>query len=207
MLSMKKLLFWLALCGAAAAQPVVSSAQLDQLVLPVPDGWYRVQDPTHGDKLVLASDGPADRQALLLITRAPAQNRTLDGVLKAEKTYVVTRMNGVLGTTGRTTVGELPAVQLDYSGASTVAGNGPRDFQRTVIQKGDDFYILQAVAPAGVLSDHSATLQGVYDDLSWSEESLQDAGSEAASMEESAVDSPAPLPEQPAEPGGESVGP
>lgn len=183
MLSMKKILFWLALCGAAFAQPVVSTARLDQLVVPVPQGWYQVHDSAHGEKLVLASNDPESAQVVLLVTRAPAHDRTLQGVLKAEKTYVVTRMDGVLAQTGPTTVAEQPAIRLDYSGASSVAANGRRDFQRTVVQKDDQFYILQAIAADGQLSEHASTMEAIYADLSWSDEPLDSTASLEAAQD------------------------
>ncbi len=171
--------FWLLLVGGTL---VVSSPALAQddnsgqvvragaLEITVPDDWYAVDIPPDKPKVrsILASDEPAELQALLIISVVPKQGRTLETFTKMSRNYILTRMDGEIHQEESHQVKGSPAITLVYEGRSEYhAEQGRRTFRRTIVDRGPDLYILHAITEPDSYERHRGTLEEIVNSVKW----------------------------------------
>lgn len=156
-----------ALALTAAADPI----SVKDLKLEVPENWYVVEIPTEGDSVraIIASDQSAELQAMMIVTQVPKKNRTLDGMMTVARNQIITRMDGVIQLADKQDVAGERAFTLGYTGRSSLEDKGVRSFRRTVVQHGEDFYVLQAVAEPTNFANHAGAIESMVKGATWSE--------------------------------------
>jgi len=152
---------------AASAQP--SKVQIGALTLEKPADWYQTAVPSDErfTKTVLASNSPASQQALMMISVVPRDGRSLESLCSATRNYIATRMDGVLEYERAMTVDGAPAHTFVYEGRSEHSSQGRRKFMRTIVQKGNSFYIMQGVADHIPFANHAGTLDKMVNSVQW----------------------------------------
>lgn len=171
MRSMKKAvtgaLLALALTGFAFAQG--KSVSVSGLNVEVPANWYEAKVPSDepNTRVVLASNDAPAKQALMMISVEKRNGRTLESITSATRNYIATKMDGVLEFERATTIGGSPAHTFVYEGRSEHSNLGRRKFMRTIISRGDSFYILHGVADHVPFSQHAGALEQMTNTANW----------------------------------------
>jgi hypothetical protein len=132
-----------------------------------PANWYQPPIPSDEPftRAVLASNDDAANQALMMISIEPRNGRSLESLSSATRAYIATRMDGVLEYESSSFVDGAPAHTFVYEGRSEERGR--RKFIRTVVEKGNSFYILHGVANHMPFADYAGTLEGVVKTARW----------------------------------------
>lgn len=154
----------LALAQEPERPTLVSSPALGiQLELP-PDWFDGSQTP---EQLVLASRGPASKQAVVLISRQPARGRSLRALATTTENYVFTRMAGYVDEMRNIQVAGAPAYLMIYQGQSQQQSKGWRQFYRVVVLKENDFLTFQAVMDKEDFASRKGSLESMIKSITW----------------------------------------
>jgi hypothetical protein len=164
-------LFVLSLAVGALAQDDTAPAVLrvGELRLTAPANWYIVDVPTDEPNVasIIASDEPATEQAVLLVSALPKKGRSLKTMISMNRNFIVTKMDGVVEYEKARTVNGYPAHTFVYEGRSEHSAQGRRKFMRTIIEKGNRFYVLQGVADHEPFQRHAGTLEQLVNSIGW----------------------------------------
>jgi hypothetical protein len=152
------------LCGLVACADEI---RVGAMTVTAPDSWYQAPIPSDEPytRAVLASDSEPDDQALMIISVEPRNGRSLESLSSATRTFIATRMDGVLEYESSSFVDGAPAHTFVYEGRSEHQGR--RKFMRTIVEKGNSFYILHGVANHIPFAGYAGTLEGVVKSLRW----------------------------------------
>lgn len=155
----------LALSLSAAAENV----RIGAMTVEQPDNWYQAPIPADEPytRAIFASDSEAGDQGLMMVSIEPAKGRSLDALSSATRNFIVTQMDGVVEYERPGTVDGLPAYTFVYEGRSEHTGR--RKFMRTVVKKGDSFYILHGVANHVPFAKYAGTMEGIVKSVQWNE--------------------------------------
>ena len=155
------------LAMAASAQP--TDIRVGSMIVKMPTDWYQTTIPSDEPytRAVLASNSPSEEQALMMISVIPKDGRTLASLSSATRNYIATRMDGVLEFERTTTIAGAPAHTFVYEGRSEHSGQGRRKFMRTLIERGNSFYVLQGVANHIPFANHAGTLEDMFNSVQW----------------------------------------
>lgn len=158
----------------AALVTAIATAQPEQIVvggmsIDIPDGWYQSTVPENErlTRAVLASNTSPDKQAVLLISVVPKSGRTLEALNSATRNYIATRMDGVLEFERATNIDGSQAHTFVYEGRSEHSQQGRRKFMRTIISRGDSFYILHGVADHIPFANYAGTMEKMINSAKW----------------------------------------
>ena len=170
-LSLRAFLGLLLCVGAFAqsgtAEPVIVS--VGDLRLSAPANWYVAEVPLDEPNVrsILASNEPADVQAVLLISVIPKKGRSLEAYNSTTRNFIVTRMDGVIEYERSRAVDGYPAHTFVYEGRSEHGAQGRRKFMRTVVEKGGNFYVLQGVADHVPFAARAGVIEGMVNSATW----------------------------------------
>jgi hypothetical protein len=155
------------LCLTASAQS--EDIRVGSLTLKVPANWYQAPIPSDEryTRAVLASDSDAKNQALMMVSVVPRNGRTLEAMNAATRTFVATKMDGVLEYEKSSTVDGAPAHMFVYEGRSEHSSQGRRKFMRVILQKGNSFYILHGVADHIPFANYAGTMENMVNSVRW----------------------------------------
>jgi len=152
-------------CATALANP--EQVRVGSMTVTKPDTWYQAPIPSDEPytRAVLASDSEPASQAIMMISVEPRDGRTLESVSSATRAYIATRMDGVLEYERSSFVDGAPAHTFVYEGRSEHTGR--RKFIRTIVEKGNSFYILHGVANHVPFATYAGTLEGMVKSVRW----------------------------------------
>lgn len=132
-------------------------------------GWWGPVEGNYSDdeRVLLASDGTPEEQGLLLISRLPGLNRTLEAFATTTRNYVLTKMDGFVEHEDHLEVGGSPAYLMIYQGKSTVDSNGWRKFYRVTVERSGDFLVFQGVMDEKYFPKHRGAFESMIKSIVW----------------------------------------
>ena len=132
-------------------------------------GWWGPVVGAYSDdeRVLLASEDSPEEQGLLLVSRLPGLNRTLEAFATTTRNYVLTKMDGFVEHEQHLEVDGAPAYLMIYQGESGVDENGWRKFYRVIVESGEDFVVFQGVMNENFFSKHRGAMEGMIKSVSW----------------------------------------
>lgn len=154
---------------ASVALAQAEQVKIGSMSVEAPANWYQTTVPSdeRRTRAVLASNTSADKQALMMISVVPRNGRSLESMNAATRNYIATRMDGVLEFERSTNIDGAPAHTFVYEGRSEHSQLGRRKFMRTIISRGDSFYILHGVADHIPFSNYAGTMEKMINSAKW----------------------------------------
>ncbi|MFA7482436.1 MAG: hypothetical protein WC314_18145 [Vulcanimicrobiota bacterium] len=161
----------LATAVAVAAARENGPVVVGDLTLTPPSNWAQTTVPSDepNTRAVFASKNPAEDQGLMMISVVPRKGRSLDSVVSATRQYITKKMDGVVEYEGETEVDGLPAYNFAYEGRSEHNEQGNRKFLRTIVARGDSFYILHGIADHGPFTKHAGAMREIVKSAKWTD--------------------------------------
>lgn len=146
-----------------------ASFSVGDLKLSTPKGWYSVPVPEGqpNTRAVIASNQPADKQAVMMFSIVPKKGRSLEAFSSATRRFVIKEMDGVLEFERKVKLDGAPAHSFVYEGRSRNSAQGRRKFMRTVVERGDSFYIIHGVADHIPFAKYAGTMENVVNSAKW----------------------------------------
>lgn len=146
-----------------------SSFSVGSMEISTPQGWYNVPVPDGqpNTRAVIASNQPAEKQAVMMFSIVPKKGRSLEAFSSATRRFIIKEMDGVLEFERQIKLDGAPAHSFVYEGRSRNSAQGRRKFMRTVVEKGDSFYIIHGVADHIPFAKYAGTMENVVNSAKW----------------------------------------
>ncbi len=149
---------------------LAEEVRVGSLVLETPEGWYQTAIPSDEPyaRAVVASDSKPAEQALVMVSVAPSEGRSLESLTAATRNFIATQMDGVLEYERSTTLDGAPAHTFVYEGRSEHSRQGRRKFMRTIVERDNSFYIVHGVADHVPFANYAGAMESMLNTAKWS---------------------------------------